>query len=174
MSVLTTIDGIPVYSTIEEALAWAKKNKLEGAHAHRSNNTLGYMGGRPADMGSGLMPSTQLPIEKQLNAIFALQVQFPYPTNKEKPWWKCRNCPDSDKNGACLSGKHRKFPICLGFGMPEEKRRSVEDGWTYVDPEQLKEVQSWPNWGITSDVDNINATTTTATIPTNGGDSDGY
>ena len=45
MSVLTTIDGVPLYSTIKEALAWAKKNKLEGAHAHRSNNTLGYMGG---------------------------------------------------------------------------------------------------------------------------------
>ncbi len=45
MSYLTKIDSVPLYSTIEEALLWAKQYELEGYHAHRFRGRLGYMGG---------------------------------------------------------------------------------------------------------------------------------
>jgi hypothetical protein len=45
MSILTTIQGIPLYSTIEEALQWAKDKGLSGTHTHTYNNQVGYMGG---------------------------------------------------------------------------------------------------------------------------------
>ena len=45
MSYLTKIDNVPLYSTIEEALLWAKQYELEGYHIHRFRGRLGYMGG---------------------------------------------------------------------------------------------------------------------------------
>ena len=45
MSVLTTIAGIPLFTTIQEALAWAAANGLSGYHTHNFQNQTGYMGG---------------------------------------------------------------------------------------------------------------------------------
>lgn len=45
MALLTNIDGIPLYSTIQEALAWGELNGLEGFHTHEYNGQTGYMGG---------------------------------------------------------------------------------------------------------------------------------
>tara|TARA_R110002020_G_scaffold252540_1_gene466455 strand:+ start:6813 stop:7127 length:315 start_codon:yes stop_codon:yes gene_type:complete len=45
MSVLTTIDGIPLFSSIQEALNWANQNGLSGYHTHDYQGTMGYMGG---------------------------------------------------------------------------------------------------------------------------------
>ena len=45
MSVLTTISGIPLYSTKQEALAWAKDNNKEGFHTHMHSGQTGFMGG---------------------------------------------------------------------------------------------------------------------------------
>ena len=63
--ILTTIDGIPVYSTIEEALAWAKINGLEKAHVHRLVSGFGYMGGAVDDphmVGAIETPPRSIPI----------------------------------------------------------------------------------------------------------------
>jgi hypothetical protein len=43
--ILTTIDGIPLYSTIAEALQWAQSRNLNGYHTHTYLGTVGYMGG---------------------------------------------------------------------------------------------------------------------------------
>ena len=43
--ILTTIDNIPLYSTLQEALSWASANGLTGYHTHMYQGTLGYMGG---------------------------------------------------------------------------------------------------------------------------------
>ena len=43
--ILTTIDGIPLYSTIAEALQWAQSRNLNGYHTHTYLGTIGYMGG---------------------------------------------------------------------------------------------------------------------------------
>ena len=45
MSVITTIAGIPLYSTIQEATAWARANGLSGFHTHGWQGQTGYMGG---------------------------------------------------------------------------------------------------------------------------------
>ena len=43
--ILTTIDGIPLYSTIAEALQWAQSRGLNGYHTHVYQGQTGYMGG---------------------------------------------------------------------------------------------------------------------------------
>ena len=45
MGVMTTIDGIPLYSTVQEALAWGISNGLTGYHQHIYKEQVGYMGG---------------------------------------------------------------------------------------------------------------------------------
>ena len=45
MSVITTIAGVALFSTIQEALAWAKANGLSGYHTHGWQGQTGYMGG---------------------------------------------------------------------------------------------------------------------------------
>ena len=42
---LTTIDGIPLYSTIAEAVQWASSRGLTGYHTHTHQGQTGYMGG---------------------------------------------------------------------------------------------------------------------------------
>tara|TARA_R100001163_G_C4990118_1_gene143004 strand:+ start:600 stop:812 length:213 start_codon:yes stop_codon:yes gene_type:complete len=43
--ILTTIDGVPLYSTLEEALQWAINRGLTGYHTHQYQGETGYMGG---------------------------------------------------------------------------------------------------------------------------------
>lgn len=45
MAVLTNIDGIPLFSTVEEALVYAQQNGLVGYHVHTHQGQIGYMGG---------------------------------------------------------------------------------------------------------------------------------
>ena len=45
MALLTSIDGVPVYSTVAEALAYAAANNLVGYHTHNVQGQIGYMGG---------------------------------------------------------------------------------------------------------------------------------
>jgi len=43
--ILTVIDGMPLFSTIQEALNWAAANGLTGYHMHQYQGQTGYMGG---------------------------------------------------------------------------------------------------------------------------------
>jgi len=45
MAILTNINGVPLYSTVEEALAYAASNGLTGYHSHVYQGEVGYMGG---------------------------------------------------------------------------------------------------------------------------------
>ena len=45
MAFLTNISGIPLYSTVSEALKYANESGLKGYHTHRYKNRIGYMGG---------------------------------------------------------------------------------------------------------------------------------
>ena len=45
MAILGKIDGIPIYSTKNEALIWGKRNNLKGYHTHQIGGKIGYMGG---------------------------------------------------------------------------------------------------------------------------------
>jgi hypothetical protein len=46
MPVLTTIDGVPLYTTVQEALDYASDYGLTGYHTHTHNGQIGYMGGQ--------------------------------------------------------------------------------------------------------------------------------
>ena len=45
MSILKIIDGMPLFSTVQEALQWGLSQGLQGYHTHRYNGQIGYMGG---------------------------------------------------------------------------------------------------------------------------------
>jgi len=63
MSVLTTIGGIPLFSTPQEALQWGLSRGLQGYHTHTYNGQIGYMGGsthgQAASPSQGLNGSNQ-------------------------------------------------------------------------------------------------------------------
>tara|TARA_R100000084_G_C4503192_1_gene79122 strand:- start:76 stop:336 length:261 start_codon:yes stop_codon:yes gene_type:complete len=63
MSLLTTINGIPLYSTLAEALAWGAANNKQGYHTHIYQGQTGYMGGathgEAASSAQGLNGSNQ-------------------------------------------------------------------------------------------------------------------
>jgi len=44
--ILTTIDGVPLFTTIQEALQWASENGFQGYHTHVYQGQVGYMGGQ--------------------------------------------------------------------------------------------------------------------------------
>jgi len=45
MAIIGIIGGIPLFSTRQEALAWAESNGLTGYHTHFYQNQTGFMGG---------------------------------------------------------------------------------------------------------------------------------
>ena len=45
MSLITIMNGVPLYTTKKEALAWALANGVTGYHNHTYKNQKGYMGG---------------------------------------------------------------------------------------------------------------------------------
>ena len=46
MSLLTIIDQVPLYTTIEEALVWGTQYNITGYHTHVYNGVTGYMPGQ--------------------------------------------------------------------------------------------------------------------------------
>tara|TARA_R110000824_G_scaffold89103_1_gene218716 strand:+ start:655 stop:894 length:240 start_codon:yes stop_codon:yes gene_type:complete len=63
MSILTSIGGMPLFSTVQEALQWALSKGLQGYHTHVHNGQTGYMGGsshgQAASSSQGLNGSNQ-------------------------------------------------------------------------------------------------------------------
>ena len=45
MSLIGNIAGIPLYTTLQEALVWGAANGLSGYHRHNLQGQQGYMGG---------------------------------------------------------------------------------------------------------------------------------
>ena len=61
MSVLTSINSIPLFTTIQEALAWGAENRLSGYHIHNLNGQQGYMGGINHQQAAGMPLNTNAP-----------------------------------------------------------------------------------------------------------------
>ena len=62
MSVLTIIAGVPLYSTTQEAVAWARANGLNGYHTHGWQGQTGYMGGSSHSAATqAITTSTSMP-----------------------------------------------------------------------------------------------------------------
>ena len=61
MPILTTINGIPLFSTVQEALTWARTNGLSGYHSHDYNGRTGYMGGSTHSTATGSTQNNNTP-----------------------------------------------------------------------------------------------------------------
>tara|TARA_R110000765_G_scaffold118897_1_gene213493 strand:+ start:191 stop:430 length:240 start_codon:yes stop_codon:yes gene_type:complete len=61
MSVIGNIAGVPLFSTVQEALAWAAANRLSGYHTHNLQGVTGYMGGGNHQQATGMSLNTNAP-----------------------------------------------------------------------------------------------------------------
>ncbi len=62
MSLLTTIDGIPLFSTVEEALEWGQTLGATGFHTHDYQGEVGYMAGNDhSDLALAITTPTMTP-----------------------------------------------------------------------------------------------------------------
>ena len=61
MSVIGNIAGVPLFSTVQEALSWAAANGLTGYHTHNLQGVTGYMGGTNHQQATGMPLNTNAP-----------------------------------------------------------------------------------------------------------------
>ena len=61
MPIITTIAGVPLFTTIAEALAWAAANGLSGYHTHNIQGQTGYMGGASHILATGMPANSNAP-----------------------------------------------------------------------------------------------------------------
>jgi len=61
MSVIGNIAGVPLFSTVQEALSWAAQNGLSGYHTHNLQGQTGYMGGANHQQATGMPLNTNAP-----------------------------------------------------------------------------------------------------------------
>ena len=61
MSVIGSIAGVPLFSTVQEALAWAMAKGLTGYHTHDLQGEMGYMGGANHQQATGTPTNTNIP-----------------------------------------------------------------------------------------------------------------
>tara|TARA_Y100000401_G_C8137483_1_gene133196 strand:- start:55 stop:414 length:360 start_codon:yes stop_codon:yes gene_type:complete len=83
MALLTRINGIPLYSTVNEALAYAEAEELQGYHTHRYKNIVGYMGGvthEKSKQSSGNLLVQQQQVVAQQRLPQSLQTTSSYTT----------------------------------------------------------------------------------------------
>ena len=84
MALLTRINGIPLFSTVNEALAYAEAEELQGYHTHRYKNIVGYMGGvtheKSRQSSGNLLVEQQQQIVAQQQLPQSLQTTSSYTT----------------------------------------------------------------------------------------------
>jgi hypothetical protein len=61
MAILTTIGGVPLFTTLQEALAWARSRGLNGYHIHNWQGQRGYMGGATHLQATGMPANSNAP-----------------------------------------------------------------------------------------------------------------
>jgi len=67
MSVITSIAGVPLFTTIGEAVAWAAANGLSGYHTHNFQGQVGYMGGANHLQATGMPANSNAPAPTMSN-----------------------------------------------------------------------------------------------------------
>ena len=67
MAVLTTIAGVPLFTTVQEALNWAAGNSCSGYHAHNYQGQQGFMGCTNHLQASGMPLNSNAPPPAQSN-----------------------------------------------------------------------------------------------------------
>ena len=61
MSVIRFIAGVPLFTTVQDALSWALANGMTGFHTHVSQGQTGYMGGANHQQATGSTPTNTVP-----------------------------------------------------------------------------------------------------------------
>tara|TARA_R110000851_G_scaffold128509_1_gene260966 strand:- start:192 stop:440 length:249 start_codon:yes stop_codon:yes gene_type:complete len=61
MAIIGNIAGVPLFETVQEALAWASENGLSGYHTHSLQGVTGYMGGANHQQATGMPLNTNAP-----------------------------------------------------------------------------------------------------------------
>ena len=61
MPIITTIDGLPLFTTVEEALIWATATGMVGYHIHIVNGQTGYMPGVDHSQATGIQATPPPP-----------------------------------------------------------------------------------------------------------------
>tara|TARA_R110001592_G_scaffold326162_1_gene606903 strand:+ start:667 stop:957 length:291 start_codon:yes stop_codon:yes gene_type:complete len=65
MSIITNITGMPLFTTIQEAIDWGRGRGLSGYHEHIVNGVVGYMGGAThaaaVPKANEVIPSSSVP-----------------------------------------------------------------------------------------------------------------
>ena len=64
MAILTTIAGVPLFTTVQEALNWAATNNCTGYHTHGYELQTGYMGCFDHSQASTLSPTNNTPTNR--------------------------------------------------------------------------------------------------------------
>ena len=65
MSVLTLIDGIPLFTTVQQAIDWGAQYNIQGYHTHTYNGIVGYMSGNNHSQMVSVVSLAQVPEEVQ-------------------------------------------------------------------------------------------------------------
>ena len=82
MAILTKIGNIPLFTSTGEALAWARKNFVQGYHTHTYRGKVGYMGGKTHSMAVSRRINAANSIAPQSSPI--QQVAPPTPTVQQQ------------------------------------------------------------------------------------------
>ena len=61
MSLMGNIAGVPLFTTVQEALNWAMENGLSGYHTHSLQGQMGFMGGANHQQATGMPLNTNAP-----------------------------------------------------------------------------------------------------------------
>ena len=61
MSLIGDIAGVPLFTTVQEALDWAFENGLSGYHTHNLQGQAGFMGGANHQQATGMPMNTNAP-----------------------------------------------------------------------------------------------------------------
>ena len=65
MSVLTLINGIPLFTTVQQAIDWGAQYNIQGYHTHTYNGIVGYMSGNNHSQMVSVVSLAQVPEEVQ-------------------------------------------------------------------------------------------------------------
>ena len=67
MSLIGQIGGVPLFTTVQEALAWGAANGMSGYHPHNLNGQQGFMGGANHQTATGMPMNSNAPQQQPQN-----------------------------------------------------------------------------------------------------------
>ena len=85
MSLIGDIAGVPLFTTVEEALAWASANGLTGYHTHNLQGQQGFMGGVNHQLATGMSLNSNAPTQSSSRQTTTRRTRAPRRTTRAAP-----------------------------------------------------------------------------------------